>query len=213
MGWVLLLVVAAGAAVLLRLLRLPRALWMFVGAAAMLGAAGYALQGAPGREGHPATPDARVIAIDPSVITLRGALFGRFSGEDAYFSAADALLRAGASGSAVTVMQGAVRRAPRSPAFWTGYGTVLSLHNGGLVSPAARFAFDQAMRLNPLHPGPPFFLGLAYANAGAYAQARPFWARALALTPPDASYRAEIAGRLASLDEVLAQPAPPGMPQ
>lgn len=204
MGWITLLGVALAAALLLWLLKLPRLLWSFTAAAMMLGAAGYALQGAPGRAGHPAEPADRAIEIDPGIVALRGAMTSRISLENAYFIAADAMLREGESGTAVTVMQGAVRKYPRNFELWTGLGTTLSLHNGGLVSPAARLAFDQAIKLAPRHPSPPFFLGLAYANAGQFMEARPFWARALALTPARASYRPEIAGRLAALDEAIA---------
>ena len=204
MGWVVLLGVAGAAALLLWLLKLPRLLWSFAAAAMMLGAAGYALQGAPGRAGRPTQPADRAIEIDPSIAELRGAMTSKISIENAYFVAADAMLRAGESGSAVTVMQGAVRKYPRNFELWTGLGTMLSLHNGGLVSPAARLAFDQAIKLAPRHPMPPFFLGLAYANAGQFMEARPYWARALALTPDGARYRPEIAGRLAALDEAIA---------
>lgn len=204
MGWLLLLGVAVAAALLLWALKLPRMLWSFAAAAMMLGAAGYALQGAPGRAGRPAEPADRAIQIDPGIIELRGAMMGRFTLENAYFVAADAMLRAGETGSAVAVMQGAVRKYPQDAQLWTGLGTVLSLHNGGLVSPAARLAFDRAMRLAPLHPAPPFFLGLALANAGQYVEARPFWARAVALTPPALGYRAELVGRLAELDRAIA---------
>lgn len=204
MGWLMLLGVAIAAGLLLWVLRLPRMLWSFAAAAMMLGAAGYALQGAPERPGRPAQPADRAIEVDPGLVELRGAMMGRFTLQGAYFIAADAMLRSGETGSAVAVMQGAVRKFPRDSQLWTGLGTMLSLHNGGLVSPAARLAFDRAMTLAPRHPSPPFFAGLAYANAGQYAEARPFWARALALTPSGASYRPEIAGRLAALDEAIA---------
>lgn len=204
MGWGLLLGVAVAAGLLLWLLRLPRMLWSFAAAAMMLGMAGYALQGTPDRAGQPAKPADRAIEIDPAIIELRGAMMGRFTLEGPYYIAADAMLRAGETGSAVAVMQGAARKYPRDYQFWTGLGTMLSLHNGGLVSPAARLAFDRGMMLGPRQPAAPFFAGLAYANAGQYAEARPFWVRALALTPPGASYRPEIAGRLAALDEAIA---------
>jgi cytochrome c-type biogenesis protein CcmH len=204
MGWAVLLGVAIAAAVLLWLLRLPRVLWSFTAAAMMLGAAGYALQGTPDRPGRPAQPADRAIAIDPGIIELRGAMTSKISIENAYLIAAEAMLRSGESGTAVAVMQGAVRKYPRDFELWTGLGTMLSLHNGGLVSPAAKLAFDQGMKLAPRHPSPPFFAGLAYANAGQFMEARPLWARALALTPPKASYRPEIAGRLAALDQAIA---------
>lgn len=204
MGWIMLLAVACVAALLLWALKLPRLLWSFAAAAMMLGAAGYALQGAPDRAGRPTEPADRKIEIDPAISDLRGAMTTRISLATAYFVAAEAMLRAGESGSAVAVMQGAVRKSPDNFELWAGLGTVLSLHNGGLVSPASRLAFDQAIKLAPRHPLPPFFLGLAYANAGQFMEARPYWARALALAPPKASYRPEIAGRLAALDEAIA---------
>ena len=67
-------------------------------------------------------------------------------------------------------------------------------------------SFRRAMSLAPGHPGPPFFLGLAYIRAGQFAEARQWWARALRLTPADAGYRPEIADRLALLDAALKDP-------
>ena len=60
------------------------------------------------------------------------------------------------------------------------------------------------MRIAPRHPAPPFFLGLAYVRSGNFAAGRPYWARALALTPKSVSYHDEIAVRLALLDQVMA---------
>jgi len=59
------------------------------------------------------------------------------------------------------------------------------------------------MRLSPRHPAPPFFLGLAYVRTGNFAAARPYWARALALTPKTVSYHDDIAIRLALLDRLI----------
>jgi cytochrome c-type biogenesis protein CcmH len=81
---------------------------------------------------------------------------------------------------------------------------VLALHDGGTLSPSAEFAFRRAIALAPKHPGPYFFLGVADIRAGQLAAARAAWAQALALTPPDASYRKEIADRLALLDRFIA---------
>jgi cytochrome c-type biogenesis protein CcmH/NrfG len=89
-------------------------------------------------------------------------------------------------------------------ALWTGLGTVLATHDGGRMSPAALFAFSRAMRLAPEHPAPFFFAGLAYVRAGEFAKARPYWARALAVTPAGVSYHGAIAERLALLDRFLA---------
>jgi hypothetical protein len=45
---------------------------------------------------------------------------------------------------------------------------------------------------------------MAYIRAGQYAVARPYLARALALTPPRVSYREPIAEQLRALDAYLA---------
>ena len=77
----------------------------------------------------------------------------------------------------------------------------------GGVSPAARFAFDRAMKLAPDHPGPPFFLGLELIRSGAFREARPWWRRAYRLTPTGIGYRQAIGERLALLEQFLANEA------
>lgn len=204
MGWVWLLVIGVGAAGALALLRVGRALWTLVGAALMLGATGYALQGRPDLPGSPAEAGTARIAIDPGLIELRGAMIGNFTAETPYLAASDAMIRSGSPDAAAAVMLGGIRKMPKDMVLWTGLGDVLAQHDGGVVSPASLFAFRRAMALAPKHPAPPFFLGLAYVRAGEFAEARPYWARALDLTPDDASYRPEIAVRLMLLDRFLA---------
>jgi len=85
-------------------------------------------------------------------------------------------------------------------ALWTELGYVLALHDHA-VSPAAKFAFRRAVALAPVTPGPAFFLGIAYVDAGDVAAARPYWSYALAVTPQDAPYRGDIAERIAAVDQ------------
>lgn len=204
MGLLVLALVGAAVLALLWRLGVARPLWSFVGAALMLGGAGYALQGRPTLAGQAARPATETIGVDPELTELRQAMFGRFTSDDAYLIAADAMTRAGEPRAAVQAILGGLRKIPGSIALWTGLGTTLAAHDGGQVSAPALFAFEQAARLAPRHPAPPFFLGLAYVRAGELAKARPHWARALALTPADLSYRDDIALRLALLDRVIA---------
>jgi tetratricopeptide (TPR) repeat protein len=208
MGWVILCAIGVLAAMALWLLGVARPLWSFIGAGLMLGATGYAVQGQPGLPGHPVTAFARPISLDQGLIELRGDMLGRYTGEAAYFTLADGLTRAGDPQAAVRVMLGGVAYAPKSFELWTWLGMAYAQHDGGAVSPAARLAFEQAMRLAPRHPAPPFFLGVALIQSGDFAAARPYWARALALAPPGISYRAAIADRLAILDKYLAATKP-----
>lgn len=205
MGWVMLALIAATTAALLVVLRVPRLLWSLVGSVLMLGAAGYAWQGEPMMAGRPTASQNIKMPVDPTYKTLRDALFGRFGGEAMYFGISDVALADGKTELAARIMTGGVDYAPKNPALWAELGNVIALHDHGLVSPAALFAYQQAMRVAPDHPGPPFFLGWAYVRVGQLAEARPYWVRALRLTPANASYRGEIAKRLMVLDAVLAQ--------
>jgi cytochrome c-type biogenesis protein CcmH/NrfG len=204
MGWAALAAIGLAAAGLLAWLKVDRLLWTMVASALMLGAAGYALQGQPSLPAHPVVT-ARAPAPDDGELTdLRDRMLERYTGQAAYLVAADAMTRIGERRAAVRVLLGGIRVAPRSLVLWTGLGEALAAHDGNQMSPSALFAFQQAMRLAPRHPAPPFFLGLAYVRAGNLAAAQPYWARALALTPSTVSYHDDIAVRLALLNRVLA---------
>ncbi|BCA61883.1 hypothetical protein HMP09_1117 [Sphingomonas sp. HMP9] len=204
MGYVWLAAIGAGAFALLAVLKVNRVLWTMVAAALMLGAAGYAWQGQPGLAGHDVSTGPAPTPDDGAMLELRDQMLERYTGAAAYLVAADAMTRIGERRAAVQVLIGGIRVAPKSLVLWTGLANALAAHDGNQVSPPALFAYQQAMRLAPKHPAPPFFLGLAYVRAGEFATARPYWAKALALTPASISYRGEIATRLALLDRFLA---------
>lgn len=204
MGWVWLAVLGVASFGALALLKVDRLLWSMVASALMLGAAGYALQGQPGLAGHPVSTTPAPTPDDDAMIELRDQMLERYTGAAAYLVAADAMTRVGDRRAAVQVLLGGIRMAPKSLVLWTGLANAMSAHDGNQVSPPALFAFQQAMRIAPKHPAPPFFLGLAYVRSGDFATARPYWAKALALTPPGISYRQDIAMRLMMLDRVLA---------
>jgi len=204
MGWLALALIVVAAAAALVLLRVDRLLWTMVGAALMLGAAGYAWQGAPTLGSSPAMPRKLLTADDPALVDLRERMLGRFTADSAYLTASDAMGRAGDRRSAVRAILGGLNRYPRSVMLWTALGSAMAAHDG-TPSPPALFAFRQAVRIAPLHPAPHFFLGLTYIRAGDYAEARREWARALALSPQGASYRRDIAVRLMLIDRLLAE--------
>lgn len=204
MGWVMLAIIGLGTVLLLWALGMPRFLWMFTGAAVMLGATGYALQGSPMLPGHPVSREAEMRDIDTGLVELRHQMFGHITFANAYFVASDALARSGRGRSAVRVMLAGIHKAPGDASLWTGLGLAYTEHDNGYISPAAQLAFAHAIKLAPNHPGPYFFYGLALVRSGDYAAARPYWHRALALTPDDAKFRDGLELRVDLLDRLLA---------
>lgn len=208
MGWVMLATMAIVAVLALALLRYPRKLWTVPATALMLGAAGYAWQGSPGLPGHPVAPGGQRVEVDQGLIDLRDAMFGKYGTYAwSYGNLADGMLRQGDRERAVKVWQGAVRQVPGDVALWTGFGSALAEYDGNELSPAAQFAFDKALALGPEHPGPPFFYGLALIRANRFAEAEPWWEKAVALTPEKASYRPALVARLLTLEMFLQEQA------
>lgn len=203
-GWGALALIALAIVLVLWRCGLSPRVWGIALPIVVLAASGYALQGHPRLSGHPVEADTTPVAIDPATTELRDALLGRFSGDGAYLIASDALMRRGSLDSGTQVVLMGANHYPRSLTLWVGLGTALAQHDGA-VSPAARLAFTHATQLAPDHPAPPFFEGLAYVEAGDFRAARPYWARALALSPPGMSYRRDIALRLYALDLAIAQ--------
>lgn len=203
MGWLILLVLAAGAVVLALALRFPRPLWTMLGAALALGGVGYAWQGRPTLMAAAPSPRPDPLHDDDAIADLRNQLIGRFGEQAQMFIAADALSRSGDKRTAVKIMLGAVGGAPTSVPYWTELGNVLFAHDGYQMSPAAQFAFRRARRLGPNDPTPFFFEGLAWMRAGDFRKARLLWGLALQKSPADATYRPAIEQRVMLLDQAI----------
>ncbi|MFD1950136.1 tetratricopeptide repeat protein [Sphingomonas arantia] len=207
-GWVILIVLAGVVGVgLARFGRFPRGGVELLGAVLLLALAGYAWQGQPGLAGRPTPPRADVARANSDYGKLRETMFERFTGDAQVLTTADAFQRQGLDLYAIGVLRGALVRRPRSSDLWTGMGNALVAHANGLVTPAAELAFARAAKASPLHPGPPFFLGLAYAGSGQVDRARDAWAGLLARTPANAPWRADLALRVRAVDALLASDA------
>ena len=205
MGWAIMILLAAA---------VGWALWRFgrfgqgvgldlLGAALLLAVAGYAWQGRPDLPGKATPPPAAQAMPDSAFATMRDTMFEKFTGDAQVLATADAFHRQGLDEYAIGVLKSALQRRPRSADLWVGLGNALVSRGGGLVAPAAELAFTRAAKLSPLHPGPPFFLGLAYAQAGQLDRARAEWAGLLARTPADAPWRADLVAQLAAVDAAL----------
>ena len=205
MIWVLLLgLVGAVFAGLVLVLKLPRATWELTGAALLFGLAGYALQGHPGLAGAPKAPVEDQQTADAELLRQRQAMGSKFGQGQSWLVVSDALSRQGQFRAAADFLGHAVQQHPDDADLWVALGNALIGHSEGMISPAAKFAFMRAARIDPNHPGPPFFLGMALAQSGHLAEARAMWADLLARSGPDAPFRADLLARLARIDQLIA---------
>ncbi|MFN3424959.1 MAG: tetratricopeptide repeat protein [Novosphingobium meiothermophilum] len=205
MTWVLVLLAAAGAFLVMAfVLRMPRAGWELTGAALLLGIAGYALQGRPAMPGAPKAPVENRRAADEALIKQRQQMGDGFAKGQSWLILADGLARQGQYGAAAEVLRKGTQQFPKDADLWVSLGNALVGHSDGMISPAAQFAFQKAASLDPAHPGPPFFMGLALAQSGRLPDARAIWAELLARSPADAPYRADLVERIQRLDSMIA---------
>jgi cytochrome c-type biogenesis protein CcmH len=206
MTWVVTFVLAALAfCALAFLLKAPRSGWEAIGAALLLGIAGYGLQGSPGLAGAPKLAAETVAANPAALVEARQHLSGRRGvAGDNWLVVGDALARNGQYANAASVLLGAVEKDPRNGEAWLAMANALVSHADGQLTPASLYAFQHASEAAPGNPGPPFFLGLALAQSGRLTEARQLWGELLTRTPADAPWRADLETRIARLDEFIA---------
>jgi cytochrome c-type biogenesis protein CcmH len=196
MGWLVLLVLIAAALAALWVLGLRGGLLTASAAALTLGGAGYALQGRPGFAGAPASAPAPAETVP--LAEARHIFFDRFTRAESWLVMAEALERRGRTADSAALLQNAVRRSPGDQQLWIGLGNALVAHSRGLTPPA-ELAYRRAAELNPAHPAPAFFYGLALARSGEPASAIAVWKSLLENAPADAPWRPLVENGVAAL--------------
>lgn len=208
MIWALVMLTAAAAFGAIVLLRTPRKGWEAVGAALLVGIAGYALQASPGLPGAPKAAAQEAAKSGAALVAARQELARNAGpGQNRWLVIGDALARNGQYGDAAGVILGAVEKEPGNPDAWLALANALTGHAEGTLTPAALYAYGRAAQADPGHPGPSFFLGLALVQSGRLAEGRALWADLLARSPADAPWRKDLAERLARLDAFAAMQA------
>lgn len=214
MGWLWFVIFAAATAFgLYRFGKLGRSDLELAGAALLIALAGYAWQGSPSEAGSPVvSAEAHETGEIPA--NLRKSFASSMNAEGQWLSLADALIQADRPRAAVSILSEATHKAPNNPDIWVGLGNALVVHNGGMLSPAAQFAFEKAAAIAPNHPGPPFFLGLGLAQSGKLDEAGEVWRGLLARAPEGAPWKADLEQRLAQINQLprTGAPAPPPRP-
>ncbi|MDB5725340.1 MAG: tetratricopeptide 4 [Novosphingobium sp.] len=207
MTWVLVILLALAAFVAMSwALKAPRSGREAIGAALLLGMAGYAAQSHPSLPGSPTTAR-ETVSGNPEALTARQKLAGNPPGTDKWIVIADGMARHGQFADAATVLRGSVAKNPKNGEAWLAMANALVSHADQRLSPAAILAFRRAQDAAPGNPGPPYFFGLALAQSGRLQDARTMWADLLARSPADAPWRADLILRLQELDQFIARQA------
>jgi cytochrome c-type biogenesis protein CcmH/NrfG len=206
--WIL-LAAALAAGGMLWLGRLPAAVRPLAGAALMLGLAGYALQGSPSLPGKPVAQAAEPEGFGEVITDPRQGMSERFGPAAQWLAMSDGFARTGRTALAAQTLQKGLEKYPDNVDLWVGLGNALVAHGGGMMSPSAALAFDEAAKRDPAHPAPPFFAGLAMAQSGDLKGANAVWSDLLARSPADAPWRADLEMRLAQLRQALGPRLPP----
>ncbi len=220
-GWVIVIGLALAVfAALAWLFKTPRQGWEVIGAAVLLGIAGFAMQARPMQPGAPKAADEAMNGGGEALVKARQQLANQANpAANQWLLIGDALARNGQFGDAAGVVLGAVEKDPRNADAWLALANDLTAHAQGNLTPASLYSYQRAMQADPRHPGPPFFMGLAMAQAGRLNEARKLWADLLARSPAGAPWRGDLAARLNRLDMIIAmrqrqqQQAAQGVPQ
>lgn len=209
MGWAIFALLAAIVATGLVLARMPRMVWELVGSALLLGAAGYAWQGSPSLSGDPRTAGQTAPRYDEDLANLRNAFSGTDNKASPWLTMSDGLARQGDYTNATNALVAGLKANPDNANLWVALGNMLIYKADGALSPAARFSYAEAQRLAPGKPAPPYFYGLALAQAGDLESARTVWGGLQARVPPQSPLHAMLAADLARLDALLAGQSKP----
>lgn len=206
MTWVFVIGLAVVVAVLLLfVLKVPRGGREAVGSAVLLGIAGYVTQGSPGEVGAPKVASEQVSGNAAALVEARSKVTNSgIPTLNRWVVTADAFARNGRYADAAEVLRVAVEEDPKSSEAWLAMANAIVAHADNSLTPAALYAYRRAATADPDAPGPPFFLGLAFAQEGRLAEARTRWAEVLERAPADAQWRAPLAQQLQRLDAVIA---------
>lgn len=212
MTWIVVIALALAAfAALMLVFKAPKQGREAIGAALLVGLAGFAWQASPAQPGAPKEAAERPQASGAALVAARKALdSGNVAPADRWTVVADAFSRNGQFAEAAGVVLGTVEKDPGNADAWLALANNLVAHAEGNLSPAALYAYRRAAMADPQHPGPPFFMGLALAQSGRLAEGRAVWAELLARSPAQAPWRADLAKRLADLDAFIARQQGPG---
>jgi cytochrome c-type biogenesis protein CcmH len=206
MGWVMVIALALVVlALLLFVFKVPRGGREAVASALLLGIAGYVTQGSPRLAGAPKEAVESGSNRAAALVEARSKVSNSgIPPNNRWVVIADGLARNGQYADAAEILRGAIEADPKNSEAWLAMANALVAHSGNALTPAAVYAYRKAASADPDAPGPPFFLGLAYAQEGRLEDARALWVDLVKRAPEDAPWRLPLGQQLMRLDAVIA---------
>jgi cytochrome c-type biogenesis protein CcmH len=185
--------------------RLPMSHAAPVATALLLGLAGYAWQGSPGQAGKPVETGKQRVEFDEELAKKRTEIGERISGATRWLVVSDGLARKGNTAAAANVLLSGLREFPEDPNIWVGLGNALMAHGNRVLSPAADYAYREALRFQPEGVSPNYFYGLALAESGDFGRSRAIWSELAERLPEDNELRGELVRNITLLDALIAR--------
>jgi cytochrome c-type biogenesis protein CcmH/NrfG len=174
-----------------------------VAATLLLGLAGYAWQGSPGVPGKPVQAGSAQAKFDEALAQKRHDIGERISRATPYLTMSDGYARRGETQDAANILLPALRKYPDDSHLWVGLGNALMAHGNGVMSPAASYAFRQALAFQPNGVSPNYFYGLAMAESGDFERAKAIWLPLAARLPENAELREELIRNVVLLNALI----------
>jgi len=172
-------------------------------AALLFGLAGYAWQGSPALPGKPVKAGVAQIRFDEELAKKRREIGEQISRATPFLVMSDSYASRGETRDAANVLLPGLRKYPDDPHLWVGLGNALMAHANGAMTPAANYAFQQALSAQPDGISPSYFYGLALAQSGEFESARDVWLKLAARLPEDAELREELIRNVALLNALI----------
>lgn len=182
----------------------PKEFGILMGVIMLLGSGVYLYYGNPAFADHPAPAIQKSPQAQSEYTAARDQLIKQPDDVNAWLAMSAALVEMGETQRAAEALQKATEVMPGQVDLWVARGQALVAHAGGIVTPAARLAFDHASTLDPKHPGPRLYLALAWMQAAQPEEALKVLEPLAKDSPPNAPWMPKVSRMITGCKTMLA---------